>query len=635
MAIINFVITANGAGYAETDGNNPIASTEATAVIKNDIVSIVLSDGSSWKNAPLEFCTLNGSPLDLDPRVAIDQLASAGFRTPSGGSGGGDTITNNELFLDGDQLTSKITTDQSSFTSNAVTIQGSVNPIDLVSSEIPNISFIGMDGKIQTFFTVENNDVNGTYDYKDKDGNLIASVTNDADLSTIESGTYDPNTGIVTFTRQDNTTFEVMGFLINAATNVWFNENTNFTNVADGSNDFTTNKNVGIGVNNVTAALEVSSDNNVVGKIINTSSTNTSLHFFNNSGAGGNGHVGSFESGMYISGSGISLPSQFFVSATGDVGIGTTDPERKLHITGNSVDGIQMLITPNALNGQDAGIEIRGSRNATSLAKESSLIFSNFDNDISESKKLGRIAGVVEDNINNTGGVVIFNSLDGVSEQETIRFENDGEIKVKTLPSRSGDILVQDSNGYIGKNNITDIITTNSGQIKLNWTNVTRPSSGGGFIANTPKDILLNQNYTVSSSPTTTYPYLALDTDGGEDVIDTDTNYLRELKAGQSIIFRVKVGYVNKGQGQNGNIVLRMFNSNPSSGFDIFKSIPAPDNTTSYTEEFEFIAIADSLSLNPLYGYAFEGLTSFSDSNLEMYIENITAFYQSTEIDLK
>ena len=89
MAITNFVITTNGAGYAESDGLNPIASTEATVVIKNNIVSIVLSDGSSWKSTPLENCTLNGNPLSTDPRVAIDQLALAGFRTPSGGSGGG------------------------------------------------------------------------------------------------------------------------------------------------------------------------------------------------------------------------------------------------------------------------------------------------------------------------------------------------------------------------------------------------------------------------------------------------------------------------------------------------------------------------------------------------------------------
>ncbi|BAQ84145.1 hypothetical protein [uncultured Mediterranean phage uvMED] len=126
MAIINFVITANGAGYVETDGNNPIASTEATAVIKNDIVSIVLSDGSSWKNSHLEFCTLNGAPLDSDPRVAIDQLAIAGFRTPSGGSGGGDTITGNQLNYLGDELTSVITTNQGVFTSNTVVLQNNV-----------------------------------------------------------------------------------------------------------------------------------------------------------------------------------------------------------------------------------------------------------------------------------------------------------------------------------------------------------------------------------------------------------------------------------------------------------------------------------------------------------------------------
>lgn len=96
MATTNFVITTNGAGYAESDGLNPVASTEATAVIKNGILSIVLSDDSSWKNTPLDNCTLGGVPLSTDPRVAIDELASAGFRTPSGGSGGDVTSWNGQ-----------------------------------------------------------------------------------------------------------------------------------------------------------------------------------------------------------------------------------------------------------------------------------------------------------------------------------------------------------------------------------------------------------------------------------------------------------------------------------------------------------------------------------------------------------
>jgi len=149
MSTTNFVVTPSGAGYAESDGLNPVSSTEATCVITGNKLKIVLSDGSSWKTSSLENSTLNGNPLSTDPRVAIEELAAAGFRTPSGGSGGGDTITNNRLTYVGDQLTSIIKTDQSTFTSNSVTIQGgSVDPIDLISSDVPNDIVLGTDNKL-------------------------------------------------------------------------------------------------------------------------------------------------------------------------------------------------------------------------------------------------------------------------------------------------------------------------------------------------------------------------------------------------------------------------------------------------------------------------------------------------------
>lgn len=189
-----------------------------------------------------------------------------------------------------------------------------------------------------------------------------------------------------------------------------------------------------------------------------------------------------------------------------------------------------------------------------------------------------------------------------------------------------------DVSGVKGYQSIPDLISNNAGQIKLNWTGLTRPESPAGFRAGVPQGIPLNVNYTVSGNPTTTFPYLADALIGGENVINPATLSLRELLAGQSIIFRVKSGYLNKGAGQNGNIIIRMFNPNPGSSLVVPKSIPTPDRTTTYEEEFEFIAIADALSLDPLYGYQFEAETTFGDGNLIVYIEEITAFYQGVEI---
>ncbi len=179
--------------------------------------------------------------------------------------------------------------------------------------------------------------------------------------------------------------------------------------------------------------------------------------------------------------------------------------------------------------------------------------------------------------------------------------------------------------------NYVSLITNNSGQIKLNWSVANEPRSLPGFTSGVPVQIPLNSLFTVSGFPTTTYPHLANQAIGGDNVISPATLNLREIKAGQTIIFRVKAGYFNKGGGQNGNFTIRMYNPNPASSFDIIKSVPTPDGTTEYDEEFEFIAIADNLSLDPLYGYRFEAQSTFNDGNLTAYIENITAFYLPVE----
>lgn len=189
-----------------------------------------------------------------------------------------------------------------------------------------------------------------------------------------------------------------------------------------------------------------------------------------------------------------------------------------------------------------------------------------------------------------------------------------------------------DNVGAKGFNLLTDLISNNSGQIKLNWAIIDEPQTAAGFTAGVPEPLPLNNNYTVSGSPTTTYPFLANQAIGGQNVIDPTTLFLRELKEGQTIIFRVKVGYFNKGGGQNGNFTIRMFNPNPASTFEIIKSVPTPDQTTTYEEEFEFIAIADSLSLDPNFGYAFEAQTTFNDGNLVGFISSITAFYLATDL---
>lgn len=235
MATTNFVVTPSGAGYAESDGLNPVSSTEATCIIIGDKLSIVLKKGGSWKPTKLEDCTLNGNPLSNDPRVAIEELAAAGFRTPSGGSGGGDTITNNQLTYVGDQLTSVITTDQSIFTSNSVNIIENVFSSGLTtwSSQVLNTinvpnnsSGVNLLDFIPQSTTGSNNSlpitivedaVNGNYiqlDYLGTDENLLidlgfAGSQGGTDFLRIELRRVNPNGTTGETVERSRTTFPI------------------------------------------------------------------------------------------------------------------------------------------------------------------------------------------------------------------------------------------------------------------------------------------------------------------------------------------------------------------------------------------------------------------------------------------
>lgn len=178
---------------------------------------------------------------------------------------------------------------------------------------------------------------------------------------------------------------------------------------------------------------------------------------------------------------------------------------------------------------------------------------------------------------------------------------------------------------------IPDFVSNNSGQIKLNWSAADRPSITGVQDA-VQQDLPLNSNYTISSAPLTIYPFLADETIGGENVIHPTTGYLREILAGQRILLRIKVGYRRKGNNQIGAIVLNIHNPNPSSEFDENLSIPALRGLTAFETTETISVTADSLSLDPLYGYAFRVVTEFNDGNIEIYVKNITVAYQAIEL---
>ena len=174
-------------------------------------------------------------------------------------------------------------------------------------------------------------------------------------------------------------------------------------------------------------------------------------------------------------------------------------------------------------------------------------------------------------------------------------------------------------------------IFNNEGKIKVNWTDPNLPNSGSdGFITNVVKQIPLNGLYTLSA--VTKYPKLANPAIGGDNMIDPSTFFLREILDGQDTLIRVNARYRNKGSGQNAAIGLTLYNPNPASSFTRTLYFPTPDNITSITQEFIFNATADSVSLNPAYGYAFEAFTTSSDGNLIVEILDIKLEYIGTEL---
>lgn len=255
-------------------------------------------------------------------------------------------------------------------------------------------------------------------------------------------------------------------------------------------------------------------------------------------------------------------------------------------------------------------------------ANQDSLISVNTSN---ISQNTSDIADKADSSIQIAGVQSVFGGGD-LTQNRTFSLLND-----LATPSNA-QVYGMDFTGVRGWKNTTALVSNNAGQIKLNWAVANRPSSPNGFTANTVQQIPLNSNYTVSASPTTIYPYLASVGIGGQNVISNATQYLRELLAGQSIVYRVSLGFSGKAQGKNGRIAVTMYNPNPASNFSITKSLSTPDGTTTIEQEFDFIAIADSFSLNSSFGYAFEAETSFSDGNLLVYITSITALYNATDL---
>lgn len=143
-------------------------------------------------------------------------------------------------------------------------------------------------------------------------------------------------------------------------------------------------------------------------------------------------------SGKYIN---LNVPENTTMVNVTDSGvaIGATSPDAMLHVLSNSPP--QVIVEPSSTVGVDAQMNIRGHRNNSTSVDQSSLVFENFDNNLSASNAMGRIAGRVTNSTTNVGDMVFYNYVDGTTSAESMRLTKEGDLGLGTsAPSQLLDV---------------------------------------------------------------------------------------------------------------------------------------------------------------------------------------------------
>jgi hypothetical protein len=174
----------------------------------------------------------------------------------------------------------------------------------------------------------------------------------------------------------------------------------------------------------------------------------------------------------------------------------------------------------------------------------------------------------------------------------------------------------------------------NAGQIKANYTASTLQLTN--FTASVAQTFDINAATMtgLSSSPTTTYPYLS-PARAYSDLFDstrgsTPTGRLIENPVyGQVHYWRIQGAYANKAAGNSVGIDITL--RNPVSGFTYLGNFTAPIGITAGNFNSLLVSIADSASIPSANGYVLDATTYTTDANLTINISSITRISLATD----
>jgi len=243
-----------------------------------------------------------------------------------------------------------------------------------------------------------------------------------------------------------------------------------------------------------------------------------------------------------------------------NVGIGTTSPGAALHI---SKDGQQLLVEPNSATGQDALVEIRGHRNGATGINQAELLFSNYDNDLTSTNKLGLISGEVTNATTNIGDLIFTNYSNGSTASETMRLTSGGSVGIgTTIPNALLDVAGSVEFNRTGTATVGDFSVSGSNNPTMYFGRLSPTTSDSTDFVFRSR---LNQNK------------LTIDTAGGGDI----TSYFESGGNGSFVVKRLGGGgetflQVNESTGNVG-----IGTTAPSSRLDVETSSGADTNVFS------------------------------------------------------